>query len=304
MRNTKVLLSGVLAMMLTCGQTALASEEKSVAKEPAAFSVKVTGMGQPMILIPGLGCGGNVWDATVDHFKDKYQCHVLTLAGFAGEPVIGSPMLPKVRDGIIAYITEKKLDHPIIVGHSLGGFMTYWLGETAPDKVGPIIAVDGVPFFPALMNAKATVESSKPFADQMKSMYEDQTSEQFAQSFRSFLASMIKDQKNLDMVASAGTKSDPKAVGEAGYELMSTDLRPDVKNIKSPVLLIGAAPSFGDPNTKKAVMSNYEYQIATIPNHKLVFVPDARHFVMLDQPEAFYKEVDAFLKDADTKKGQ
>ena len=38
-----------------------------------------------MILIPGLTCGGDVWKSTVEHFKDRYECHVLTLAGFAGE---------------------------------------------------------------------------------------------------------------------------------------------------------------------------------------------------------------------------
>ena len=50
------------------------------------FAVTVTGSGRPMILIPGLSCGGNVWDGTVTHFKDRYECHVVTLAGFAGQP--------------------------------------------------------------------------------------------------------------------------------------------------------------------------------------------------------------------------
>src|SRR5580658_8822741 len=76
-----------------------------------AFSVKVTGKGAPMILIPGLACSGEVWDSTVAHFQNRYECHVLTLAGFAGQPPIKPPMLEAVRAQLADYIRAKKLDH-------------------------------------------------------------------------------------------------------------------------------------------------------------------------------------------------
>src|SRR5205823_3179718 len=82
------------------------------------FFVQVTGKGKPMLLIPGLTCGGGVWKTTVEHFQDRYECHVLTLAGFAGEPAIGAPMLETVRKAVAAYLREKKLNHAVIVGHS------------------------------------------------------------------------------------------------------------------------------------------------------------------------------------------
>ena len=102
---------------------------KEKTEEPTAFVVAVTGSGRPMILIPGISCGGNVWAATVNHFKDRYECHVLTLAGFAGQPPLGGePFLERVRDALIEYIRNKKLERPVIVGHSIGGFMAFWLG--------------------------------------------------------------------------------------------------------------------------------------------------------------------------------
>ena len=72
---------------LTCALSAslfLATAPATAGEYP--FAVKVTGTGQPMILIPGLACSGEVWDSTVAHFKDRCECHVLTLAGFAGQP--------------------------------------------------------------------------------------------------------------------------------------------------------------------------------------------------------------------------
>jgi len=135
-----------LLTFLPCTVGALRAAGNEDTKAPEILKVEVTGAGRPMILIPGLGCGGNVWDGTVAHFKDAYECHVVTLAGFAGQPAIGEPFLQQVRDGLSDYIRAKKLERPIIVGHSLGAFLAFWLAADRPDQTGPIIAVDGVPY--------------------------------------------------------------------------------------------------------------------------------------------------------------
>jgi N-formylmaleamate deformylase len=266
-------------------------------KEAKPFSVVVTGSGRPMILIPGLSCGGNVWDGTVARLKDHYECHVVTLAGFAGQPTIGEPFLEKVRDGLLKYIQEKRLARPVVVGHSLGAFMALWLGATSPESVGPIIAVDGMPYFPALLNRTATPQSAKTQAEGMRSMFQAQTPEQFAFGQRAFLGGMITGPKDVERVAEFATKSDPKAVAQAFYEIMTIDLRPKVEAIRTPVLVIGATASVADPERRKQTEENYRAQVATIPKHKVVFAPKARHFIQLDEPEFFLQEVQTFLKE-------
>jgi pimeloyl-ACP methyl ester carboxylesterase len=267
------------------------------AADVAPFKVVVTGSGSPMILIPGLASGGNVWDGTVAHFKDRYQCHVLTLAGFAGQPAIDGPFLEKVRDGIVKYIQEQKLDHPVIIGHSLGGMMCFWLAETAPAEVGPIISVDGVPFYSALLDPSANRETMLPKAEQLRSMYAGIPPEQFVANNHQFLSMMITARTNIDFVASLGDKSDPKAVGQAFYDLATTDLRHDLKTIQAPALLLGSASFATDEATKMKIQQAYAAQLATVPHHKLVFAPTARHFIQLDDPEFFYRETETFLKE-------
>lgn len=39
-----------------------------------AFKVEVSGKGKPIILIPGYSCSGEVWNETVAHLKNKYEC--------------------------------------------------------------------------------------------------------------------------------------------------------------------------------------------------------------------------------------
>jgi len=260
--------------------------------------VEVTGTGQPMILIPGLSCGGNVWDGTVAHFKNKYQCHVVTLAGFAGQPAIGTPFLHTALDQLIGYIREQKLARPILIGHSLGGFLAFWLGSTIPDQVGPIVAVDGVPFYSALMDPNATGKSSEAMAQGAWMGFVMQSPEQFAKSNEKNLAAMITDPKEVRRIADLSNRSDPKTVGQAVFEVMTTDLRPKVSAIQSPVLLLGATASFHNPEQRKKAEESYRLQIATIPKHKVVFAPKARHFIQLDEPDFFFHEVEAFLSEA------
>ncbi|MNY55000.1 hypothetical protein D3C86_1909370 [compost metagenome] len=39
----------------------------------------------------------------------------------------------------------------------------------------------------------------------------------------------------------------------------------------------------------------YQMSFATLPGAKLKRIDDSAHFIMLDQPQAFYGDLDAFL---------
>ena len=118
----------------------------------------------------GLSCSGEVWDETVMALEGRHEVHVLSLAGFAGRAAIEAPFLPRVRDDIVAYIQAHQLDRPAIIGHSLGGFLAFWLAASEPTLIGPIVAVDGVPFLPALMDAGATADSVRTMTANMKAI--------------------------------------------------------------------------------------------------------------------------------------
>ncbi len=265
------------------------------ADEPRAFSVRVAGSGRPMILIPGLASPGEVWDSTVEHYQNGYRCHVLTLAGFAGQPSIQQPLLETARQQLAAYIRVNKLDHPVIIGHSLGGFLALDLAATEPDLVGPIVSIDGLPFLPALMNPAATAESGGKQAERLRTAMANQSAEQFAAQNRRSLTTMITSPADVDRMAAAGAKSDPRAVGDAMAELMSADLRPLVSKIRVPVLLIGAG-GLARSGMKDRLAAAYEAQIASIPMHRFVLAEKARHFVMLDDPQFLFQTIDAFLE--------
>lgn len=260
-----------------------------------AFAVKTVGKGQPMILIPGLLSSGDVWSTTVDHFKDRYECHILTLAGFAGQPAIDAPFLDTVREEVIRYIKDHHLAHPVIVGHSLGGFVALWIAATAPDAVGAVVAVDGVPYLSALMNPAATPDSVRGQAEKMRELYATFTPQQIRAQSQLSLASMMKSPADVERALTWAEASAPKTAGQAMYEMMVTDLRDQMSKVTAPVLLLAAGDFAKDDATREQVRAGYEAQVAKVPVHTVTLVPEARHFIMLDAPSVLWSAMEKFL---------
>lgn len=271
-----------------------------------SFDVRVTGTGPAIVLIPGLLSTGEVWRTTVERYKDRHTLHVLTLAGFGGPAPIGAPFLSRVRDELIGYLegvqragSERGLptDKPILVGHSLGGFLSLWVAATAPELVGGVVAVDGVPFLPALVNPAATADGAKAQGEQIRTMYAGFTTDQLVSQSRMALTAMITALADVERALAWVRVSDPATAGIAVAELMSTDLRPTVATITAPTLLIGA--SGAAPEAMKPAFQNaYELQVAAVPRARVIMATKARHFIMFDDPAFLFAALDEFLASA------
>ena len=263
----------------------------SPAFTPTAFTVTVTGAGRPVIFIPGLASSAAVWDQTVAHLAGHVQAHVLTLAGFAGTPPISPPFMQQVHDQIVQYIKANKLQKPLVVGHSLGGVMTLWLAETDPD-IGGIVDVDGFPFIAGAIDPSATSASAgaqgKAVGDQIASVPQGK----LADAMKQFMGSMITKPDDLQRMLDVAGKSDPKTVGTAFAELFALDLRPDLGKIAMPVMIVAAGDSQLPPDKLQAA---WHSEIDAIKGVDFELVPNAKHFVMLDQPEAFDALLDKAL---------
>jgi pimeloyl-ACP methyl ester carboxylesterase len=259
----------------------------------SSFAVKITGKGQPVILIPGLSSSGAVWDGTVEHLKDRYQCHVLTLAGFAGQPRIPAPFLETVRNDLAAYIRDHKLGQPIIIGHSLGGFLALWLASHDPNLPGPLVIVDSLPFLPGGSMPAATLETARPIAEQIRAGMAV-ARPQFVTNSEPWVRTMVTRPADFDRVMSWVKTTDPQAAGDAMFDLFSHDLRDNVARIKSPTLVLGTWIAYKDYATRDEVERRFRNQYTQLKNCKIIMA-DTRHFIMLDDPNWFYQQIDAFL---------
>ena len=148
----KILVIPVLVIMFLLTGSCLFAQT-SAAKP---FSVKVTGKGAPKLFIPGLTWSVAVWDSTIAKYSKNYQCHVITLAGYAGQPPIENPpYLDTYKGATIQYIKDKKLDHVILVAHSIGGFLALRIAIEMQQHLEKVIIVDALSFFAGMTNPNA-----------------------------------------------------------------------------------------------------------------------------------------------------
>lgn len=259
-----------------------------------SFAVTVSGRGPALVLIPGLLSSGEVWKSTVEQYQQRYTLHTVTLAGFGGPAPVGSPFLSRVRDELIAYMRANNMTKPIVIGHSLGGFLAFWIGATAPDLIGGVIAVDGVPFLPALGNPKATAESTSAQAKQIASIYASLSRDQLVAQSRMAMATMITAPADVETAMAWVAKSDAATAGLAIGELMSTDLRSEIAGIKAPTLLIGALGSAPEP-MRPAMEQAYRAQVSQLAGARVKMAATARHFIMFDDPAFLFAAIDEFL---------
>jgi len=265
-----------------------------VFSQHSSFEVKVIGKGQPVLLIPGYSCSGEVWNETVDHLKTNYQLHVLTLAGFGGtKPIQDDEILKTVRNEIIQYVKDNKMKQPMLIGHSLGAFMTLWLHSTEPDLFGKSICVDGLPFVSAIGKPETTAEAVKANPQFNKQAviqnFKSLPSDGYVKNMTRAMLYQVNDSLRAKQIAEWSYKSDRTTLGSTIVEMSTTDLRQEISKIKAPVLVM--ASIFG---TKEVSEKEYNLQYAELKN-KTIKVADAKHFIMYDQPEWFYAQIDAFF---------
>jgi pimeloyl-ACP methyl ester carboxylesterase len=256
-----------------------------------AFEVTVTGTGRPVVFMPGLGSPGSVWDGTVAHLGGKVQAHVLTLAGFAGVAPIPPPFLLTVHDQLVDYV--KHLDHPIVVGHSLGGAEVLWLAETNSADVAGVIDVDGLPFLAAIQDPTITEAKASASAKMVHDMMMQMPPDKFAAQTKTMLSSMITKPEDVDRIAAATAKSDRETFATAFVELLAKDLRADLPKITTRVTIIAAGDEGGVPRPQ--LEAAWHTQIDAIKGASFHMVDNSKHFVMLDQPDVFYALIDQAL---------
>ena len=261
------------------------------------FEVKVTGHGQPMILIPGLSSSGETWDTTVEHYKDRFECHVLTVAGFAGVPRVPAPMLDKVRDGIADYVREKKLDHPVIVGHSLGGFLALAVGSKYPLLAGKLVIVDAYPFLAGVADPEATAATARQMAAQMKQYIGGQSQDDYERYVKSGVSTrgMVASESKFDRIVAWGLASDRTAVADAMAEMFAGDLREDIVKIKHPTLVMGSWIGYKQYTDRARTGANLNRQYSKLAGVRIEITDSARHFIMWDDPDWMFGLMDRFL---------
>ncbi|GAK92315.1 biotin synthesis protein BioH [Nonlabens ulvanivorans] len=245
------------------------------------IQVEVSGSGQPILFLPGFTVPGEIWNPTVDQLKNKYECHVVTLAGFGSMEPIEFPWLPKVNESLENYIIDNKLEDVIIIGHSLGGTIATWLASRENSKISQLILVDALPAAGALMFPDFNPDNlsyDSPFNKQQLEI----SQEKFEQMATGMSMGMSTNSEAQTQIKNWILAADRKTYVYGYTDYLKLDMREDLSKINVPVTILAAALPYGGEDMSR---DTYETQYKNLKEYHLIISKDSAHFIMLDQPD-------------------
>jgi len=104
------------------------------------------GEGDPLLLIPGLGCDSQAWLPVINGLSNRFRIIAIDNRGAGRSDVPGSPYT--IRD--MADDASRLLDHlsvrsTHIIGHSLGGYIAQEFAINYPERVNRLILESTAP---------------------------------------------------------------------------------------------------------------------------------------------------------------
>ena len=220
--------------------------------------------------------------------------YALTLPGFSGRATAPAPLIDAAVANIATLIRDNRLERPVLVGHSLGAFIAYRVAIEHPGLVGGVVALDGYPVFPALVDADAPPRRAA--AEKLATgLARGKTAQEFRAAIGSFLAARMNSPERAAAMAEIAALSDPESVAQYLSEMLPGDLRPELGKIQAPILVLAATDSYKKGMTDADMRAFYARVFANAPRASIVLVHGTRHFIEEDQPEVVGAAIESFL---------
>jgi len=262
-----------------------------------SIEVQVVGKGNPVILLPALGCSANMWDLTIENVFQNYECYMVNIAGYAGQKAVEQPDFEIVIRDVLDFISKNKLGKVILVGHSFGGNLAMRIALAKPKLFSNLVIVDSYPFSPGVINPDITYEQAKMQAGMIESQLKLLPDSVFNHQQAISYSSMIEDKQIANSIIQEVIKSDRNTICRAYYEIFSTDLRDSLKILDVKAIVLASWSSARQMGRSKSYIQDIlNEQYKNLLNCEILIAEKANHFIMFDEPEWFYNSITNFIK--------
>lgn len=102
------------------------------------------GPGPDVLIIPGIVSPAALWQHVGNWLSNRYNCYIIDVRGRGlseSGPHIDYGVNACAQD-VIAFVSAGALNHPIIIGHSMGARIALRAAALAGKPIGPIVLVD------------------------------------------------------------------------------------------------------------------------------------------------------------------
>ncbi len=282
----------------------LVAGEYDVTLNGVQIHYTVRGSGPALIAHSGgPGMDARFWGdfAHIDDFVTIVMIHPRG-SGLSGPAAGEAYLLPDYAADVEALRIHLGLDKPILMGWSHGGMVALQFASTYPDALSKLILVDTSAYFGEfLSDIEGAVQEFKnePWFEKsfaaLKAEWagEYQSDEDMAHLWAEEMKFYFKKFDKRAKAYHERTRDLPVRIVPLktfnDKEAATMDLRPQLKKIKVPTLVIVGRHDF----ITNVAMA--EEIVKHIPNARLEVFEDSGHFALVEEPEKFYRVVKQFV---------
>ncbi|MFC4321585.1 alpha/beta fold hydrolase [Litchfieldia salsa] len=242
-----------------------------------------------VVLVHGIPTNSHLWDYVIPYLEKNYAVLAVDMIGY-GKSDRGpyyDLTLPKQANYILNVLDQLNIPSAHFVGHDLGGGVVQILAVTQPTRVKSIVVIDGVCYanwpLPKVVSIRYPVAEefvpSPLFIERMliEGMY-----------YPSNLSPELLKKFTMPFA----TKSGPEELQQASLALnhhQTEDLVPYLNTIKCPATFL-----WGQHDRYLVPYWGLMLHKA-VPQSVFKLIPNASHYLMLDQPSLVGKELLAHL---------
>ena len=225
------------------------------------------GNGTPVLLLHGWGSKLDFYEGIINSLKNNCRLVAVNFPGCGGSETMKTPWnLEDYCNFVLEFMKTVGLKNPILIGHSHGGRVI--LNMTAKGYVNPpkIVLLDAAGLIPKkTLKQKFRAKSFKAIKAVLTLPVIKNHSENLLNKARNYYGS-------------ADYNAAPPVLRKTLVNLVNTDLRDIISNIKCPTLLI-----WGDKDTATP-LSDAKIIESLIPDAGLCVLEGAGHFAFIEQP--------------------
>lgn len=240
------------------------------------------GSGPTVILIHGFPFNQQIWKEFADKLSDSLHVVTVDLPGFGKSALPADGFtLDDIARTLLSWQEARNYKKPVIVGHSLGGYVALAMAEQQPDRIGGI----------CLFHSTALPDSEEKKASRNKTL--DFIARQGVRAFTSsFVGQLYADPQHRSITQVKNIAVQASAESVTGYTRAMRerpDRRPVLENYPGPILLLAGEKDTGIP--ADTILD----QASLNPRAEAVILPDTAHMGMFECEASCLKKIAQFV---------
>ena len=248
------------------------------------------GTGKQILCIHGITANSRFWDCLASALASHHRVIAMDLRGrgHSDKPPTGYSIKHHCKD-ILTLMNDQGLERPVLMGHSLGAFISLVFAARYPQRVDRLILVDGGGKLSEKQMAKVFA-GIKPSLDRLGKIFhsfEDYISQMkqapYLQPWNSYMETYFRYEVE-EVKGGVRSRVHPKHIEEEALNLKKVDPAQFYKRVQSPTLILRATKGMLTEDDLLLPEGVVGRMVREIPNAKRIDVKGTNHYSILFQP--------------------